>query len=91
MNQNELVIETGKFVQNIAMMKNLYLIIVVIMLAACAREVPAPMSIIDNIPATAPQLPVDVQLDKALYTHRVEISFNGDAVQLSQLPAGVTA
>ena len=61
------------------------------MLAACARDVPAPMSIIDNIPATAPQLPVDVQLDRALYTHRVEISFNGDAVQLSQLPMGVTA
>lgn len=91
MNQNELVIETGKFVQNIAMMKNLYLIIVAITLAACAREVPAPINIIDNIPATAPQLPADVQLDKALYTHRVEISFNGDAAQLSQLPAGVTA
>lgn len=71
-------------------MKKLY-IIIALLLAACAGEVPSPISIIDNIPTTAPQLPADVQLNKGLYTQKVDIVFKGGEAQLSSLPAGVVA
>ncbi len=71
-------------------MKKLYFIIA-LLLAACAGEIPAPINIIDNIPATAPQLPADAMLNRELYAQKVNIFFRGNEVQLSQLPAGVNA
>lgn len=72
-------------------MKRVCFIIMAFLLAACVREVPAPINVIDNIPATAPQLPADASLNRALYTQKVNISFKGNEVQMSQLPAGVAA
>ena len=72
-------------------MKNIYIILFALLFAACADEVPVPMSIIENIPAAPPRLAADVELNRALYTQKVNIAFKGDAVQLSQLPAGITA
>lgn len=72
-------------------MKKIYIILFALLLAACAGEVPAPMSIIENIPTTPPRLAADVELNRALYTQKVDILFKGNEVQLSQLPAGITA
>lgn len=72
-------------------MKNIFLAAFLLLVVACGGDVPAPMSVIDNIPATAPQLAADITLDRALYPQRVNIAFEGDKAVLSQLPAGVAA
>ena len=74
-----------------AYMKKIYIILFALLLAACAGEVPAPMSIIESIPSTPPRLAADVELDKAIYTQKVDVVFKGNEVQLSQLPVGITA
>lgn len=72
-------------------MKKIYIILFALLLTACAGKTPVSMNVIENIPAMPPHLATDVELDRLLYTHKVDIVFNGDAVQLSQLPAGITA
>lgn len=72
-------------------MKKLYIILFAMLLAACAGEVPAPINIIDNIPDTIPQLPPEVRPNRDNYRQKVNISFDGNSVQLSQLPSGVVA
>lgn len=75
----------------IVMMKNFYLLILTLLFMACAGDPPAPVNIIENIPLTTPQLPLDVSLNRELFTQKVSVVYSGDKVSLSQLPAGVEA
>ena len=72
-------------------MRKLLFILIAFMFAACAGDVSVPANIIDNMPAAVPQLPANAQFLPSAFTQKVSICFTGSGVQLSQLPAGVTA
>ena len=46
---------------------------------------------IKNIPLQAPQLPAEVKLVPEVYATKVVVEFKGGKVEVSSLPAGVTA
>ena len=61
-------------------MKKIYIILFALLLAACAGEVPAPMSIIENIPTTPPRLAADVDGNGILTGATITVDADGNAV-----------
>lgn len=72
------------------MVKKFFFILVAVLIAACNGGAPPVKDIIANIPVGVPQLPSHVVLDTALYTQRVTLEFDGNEVNVSQLPQGVS-
>lgn len=76
------------------MKKQLSLILLLLLIAACGKKsttVSTGYTILDSIPKEKPLLEEKYNLDKAKFSHVVDVIFDKGAVQHSKLPEGVMA